>query len=127
MTRTGWWWTALLLGLTACLGDSVPEPRVPLNFVFIIVDDLGWIDTGAYGSTFYETPNIDRLAGDGVRFSQFYAASPVCSPTRASIMTGRHPARVGITNWIGGEQAGMLLQADYLRELPLDEVTIGEA
>ena len=127
MKRAGWWWTALLVGLTACGTEAVPEPRAPLNFVFIIVDDLGWIDTGAYGSSFYETPSIDRLAQDGVRFSQFYAASPVCSPTRASIMTGKHPARVGITNWIGGEQAGMLLQAEYLRELPLEEVTIGEA
>ena len=67
------------------------------NFVFILVDDLGWKDTGCYGSTFYETPNIDKLAEEGVRFTNAYAASPVCSPTRASIMTGKYPARLKIT------------------------------
>ena len=92
-----------------------------------MVDDLGWKDAGVLGSEFYDTPAIDALAASGVRFSRFYSASPVCSPTRASLMTGRHPARVGITNWIGGEQQGMLLQADYLRSLPLEEVTLGEA
>jgi arylsulfatase A-like enzyme len=98
-----------------------------LNVVMIVVDDLGWTDTGAYGSAFYETPNIDRLAASGARFTQFYTASPVCSPTRAGLMTGKHPARVNITNWIGGEQKGRLLQADYERQLGLDEVTLGEA
>jgi arylsulfatase A-like enzyme len=127
MTRAGWWWALLLLMTTACADGSGAAAGEPLSFVFIIVDDLGWIDTGVYGSTFYETPSIDRLAESGARFTQFYTASPVCSPTRASIMTGRHPARVGITNWIGGEQAGMLIQADYLRALPLEEVTMGEA
>ncbi len=97
------------------------------NIVLIIIDDLGWMDTGVYGSSFYETPNIDRLLLSGARFTQFYTASPVCSPTRASIMTGKHPARLQITNWIGGEQSERLLQADYLRQLPLKEVTLGEA
>jgi len=109
------------LVLAAC---SAPAP---LNVVVIVVDDLGWIDTGVYGSTFYDTPNIDRLASEGVRFSQFYTASSVCSPTRASLMTGRHPARLDLTNWIGGEQNGLLNQAEYIRSLPLDEVTVGEA
>jgi arylsulfatase A-like enzyme len=111
-------------------GSDAPAGRAAderLNIVFFIIDDLGWKDTGVYGSTFYETPNIDRLTILGARFTQFYTASPVCSPTRASIMTGKHPARLGITNWIGGEQKGRLLQADYLRQLPLDEVTLGEA
>ncbi len=67
------------------------------NVVFILADDLGWPDLGCYGSTFYETPHIDRLAQRGVRFTQAYAASPLCSPTRASILTGLHPARIGIT------------------------------
>ncbi len=93
----------------------------------IVVDDLGWTDTGVYQSSFYRTPAIDRLAASGVRFTEFYTASPVCSPTRASLMTGRHPARLHLTNWIGGEQHGLLTQADYLRALPLEEVTIGEA
>jgi arylsulfatase A-like enzyme len=95
--------------------------------LLVIVDDLGWRDLGVYGSTFYETPAIDALAAQGVRFTQFYAASPVCSPTRASIMTGKHPARLHITNWIGGEQNGLLQQADYERQLPLEEYTVGEA
>jgi arylsulfatase A-like enzyme len=120
---------ALLLALTGCSGterDSGSESP-PLNIVLFIVDDLGWRDAGVLGSDFYDTPAIDALAASGVRFSRFYSASPVCSPTRASLMTGRHPARVAITNWIGGEQRGRLLQAGYLRQLPLDEVTLGEA
>ena len=103
--------------------DSAPPP----SFVLFLVDDLGWIDSGVYGSTFYDTPHIDRLAAEGARFTQFYAASSVCSPTRASLMTGKHPARLHLTNWIGGEQRGLLLPAEYIRALPLDELTLGEA
>ncbi len=111
---------AILLSLTSC----TPAPRT--NVILFIVDDLGWADTGIYGSSFYETPNIDRLFNNSTRFTSFYAASPVCSPTRASIMSGKHPVRVKITNWIGGEQKGKLIQAEYRRQLPLDEVTIAE-
>ncbi len=110
----------LVVGCTA----EAPTPRP--NVVVILIDDLGWIDTGVYGSAFYETPHIDRLAAEGVRFTQFYTASSVCSPTRASLMTGKHPARLHLTNWIGGEQKGPLLQAEYIRQLPLEEVTLGE-
>ncbi len=113
-----------VLVFAAC---TPPIAERPLNVVLIVIDDLGWTDTGAYGSTFYETPNIDRLAAEGVRFTQFYTASPVCSPTRASLMTGKHPARLDLTNWIGGEQNGLLTQAEYIRRLPLEEVTVGEA
>ena len=70
--------------------------------IFILVDDLGWNDLGYSGSTFYETPNIDKLSKESFQFTNAYAASPVCSPTRASIMTGKHPARVNITDWIPG-------------------------
>ena len=70
------------------------------NIVLILVDDLGWMDLGCQGSTFYETPNIDRLAAQGMRFTNAYAACAVCSPTRAAVMTGRYPARVGVTDWI---------------------------
>jgi len=117
----------LVLGVASCLACSSPEPELPTNVVLIVIDDLGWTDTGVYGSTFYETPNIDALAAGGARFTQFYAASPVCSPTRASLMTGRHPARLDLTNWIGGEQNGLLTQAEYIRQLPHKQVTIGEA
>ena len=95
------------------------DPRP--NFVIFLVDDLGWMDIGANGSSFYETPNIDRLASDGVRFTQAYAASPVCSPTRASILTGKNPARINLTQWIGGPG-----KPDYERNLPLEEVTFPE-
>jgi arylsulfatase A-like enzyme len=113
----------MALGTYSC----TPADPPPLNVVLIVIDDLGWMDSGTYGSTFYETPNIDRLASEGVRFTDFYTASSVCSPTRASLMTGKHPARLDLTNWIGGEQSGLLDQAEYIRELPLSEVTVGEA
>lgn len=74
------------------------------NFVFILADDLGWKDVGCFGSSFYETPNLDRLASEGMRFTQAYAACPVCSPTRASIMTGKYPARLGTTDYFGAPQ-----------------------
>ena len=76
--------------------NTVKKP----NIVFILVDDLGWIDTGCYGSKYYETPNIDKLAAEGIRFTNAYAACAVCSPTRAAVMTGRYPARLGVTDWI---------------------------
>ena len=77
------------------------------NVVFILVDDLGWTDTACYGSRYYDTPNIDRLSSQGMKFTQGYAACAVCSPTRAAVMTGRYPARVGVTDWIRARfQAG---------------------
>ena len=100
------------------------------NFLFFLVDDMGWADIGANGSTYHETPNIDRLASSGMRFTQGYAAGSVCSPTRASIMTGRHPVRVDITDWIPGQPnraTNPLLHPDDRSHLPLEEVTIAEA
>ena len=88
---------------------------------------MGWADLGCTGSTFYETPRLDRLASEGMRFTQAYAACPVCSPTRAALMTGRWPARVRITDYIPGARIGKLLPAAYLHELPHEEVTIAEA
>ncbi len=86
------WFGATLQAVTA----PVPAPTRP-NVLFILADDLGWRDLGCYGSTFHETPNLDRLAARGVRFTQAYAANPLCSPTRASILTGLWPSRIGIT------------------------------
>ncbi|MBT6102973.1 MAG: sulfatase [Verrucomicrobia bacterium] len=100
------------------------------NFLFLLVDDMGWADIGANGSTYHETPNIDRLAKSGMRFTQGYAAGSVCSPTRASIMTGRHPVRVDITDWIPGQAnrpANPLLHPEDRSHLPLEETTIAEA
>ncbi len=82
------------------------------NFVFILVDDLGWADTGCYGSTYYETPNIDRMAREGMRFTNGYAACAVCSPTRAAVMTGRYPARLGVTDWIRASWQGSSVPED---------------
>lgn len=98
------------------------------NIVFILVDDLGWNDLGYSGSTFYETPNIDRLAAQGNVFTNAYSPSPVCSPTRAAILTGRYPSRIGITDWIPGDdpQNRSLLGPKILDQLPLEEVTIAE-
>lgn len=99
----------------------------PPNIVMILIDDLGWADLSCYGSSFYETPNLDRLAGQGMRFTDAYASCPVCSPTRASIMTGKYPATVGITNWIYGFSDGKLKAEAFLNHLPLTETTIASA
>ena len=99
------------------------------NFVFFLVDDMGMMDLGTYGSTFHETPNIDQLAKTGMKFNYGYAACPVCSPTRASIMTGRHPVRVDITDWIPGSsnnKKNKLLHPEDRDNLALKEVTIAE-
>ncbi len=91
------------------------------NIIFILIDDMGWKDLGCYGSTFYETPNIDKLAKEGMLFTDAYAACPVCSPTRASIMSGRYPATVGVTDWIDLGNfhpcKGKLIQAPYFLNL----------
>lgn len=109
----------------------------PPNVVFILADDLGWRDLGCYGSPFYETPNIDRLAASGVQFTNAYAACPVCSPTRASILSGKYPARMDTTDWFGAPQPDNvgkhhtrnkpLLPAPYVEHLPLEETTLAEA
>lgn len=82
------------------------------NFILINVDDLGWKDLGCYGSEIYETPNIDKLASGGVRFTNAYAVCAVCSPTRAAIMTGRYPARLGVTDWIRARFQGGKIPSD---------------
>ena len=102
------------------------------NILFILADDLGWRDLGCYGSSFHETPHLDRLAGQGMVFTDAYAACPVCSPTRASILTGRYPARVGVTDFIdwGGRThplKGRLVDAPYIRHLPLEEKSLASA
>jgi arylsulfatase A-like enzyme len=84
----------LLIGVT-----SFAEDRPP-NFILIFVDDMGWMDLSCQGSDFYQTPHIDRLASGGIRFTDGYAACAVCSPTRAAVQTGRHPHRLGVTDWI---------------------------
>ncbi|MEC5128212.1 sulfatase [Verrucomicrobiales bacterium BCK34] len=98
------------------------------NFIFFLVDDLGWADVGFNGSTFHKTPNIDALAQSGVQFTNGYAAASVCSPTRASILTGRHPVSVNITDWIpGNSDTGKFQKLEDRDNLALEEVTIAEA
>ena len=99
------------------------------NILFIVADDLGWSDLGCYGSTFYETPHLDQLAREGVRFSQAYSAASVCSPTRASLMTGKFPVRTGVTDYIPGlsPKNRKLVTQRTKTELALEEFTVGEA
>src|SRR5690242_3233732 len=110
------------------LRAALPTPKARPNIVFILADDLGYMDIGADNpKTFYETPRIDSLAAKGMRFTAGYAACPVCSPTRASIMTGKYPPRTGITDFIGGNRAGRLRPAPNQDHLALEEVTLAEA
>jgi len=105
---------------------TTSRPKKKTNFVFFLVDDLGWKDLVCYGSSFYETPNIDKLAKGAMRFTNAYAACPVCSPTRASIMSGKYPARLNLTDYLKGRRRGKLNPAEYLDQMPLAEVTIAE-
>jgi len=111
-------------GLAWAGGQARDRP----NVVFILADDLGRGQVGCSGNPFYQTPNIDRLAREGMRFTDAYAACPVCSPTRASIMTGKYPARLHITDFIAGGNFPYerLRQPDWQKFLPLEEFTIAE-
>ena len=127
---------SVVLSMSTCLGKAVTtgnNTQKP-NIVFILVDDLGWADLGCYGSKFYETPNLNCLASEGVRFTNAYASSPVCSPTRASILCGKYPARMDLTDWIPGRQSThkpgpgqKLLCKEFAEEMKLEEYTIAEA
>ncbi len=97
------------------------------NIVLILIDDLGCRDLGCFGSSFYETPRLDALAAEGAKFANAYASCPVCSPTRASIMSGKYPARVGITQFIAGRRNGRVLEAPFLHYLPLTETSVAKA
>ena len=116
----------LACSIHAPMAGARPADRAP-NVVVILADDLGWADVSPNNpDTFYETPNLERLAARGVRFPQGYAAAPVCSPTRAALMTGRHPARTRTTDWFCGQRTGSLLPAEYECRLPLAENTLAE-
>jgi len=117
---------AAAAGLRGPAAGAEPA-RPPLNIVLILADDLGWRDLGCCGSPFYETPAIDRLAAQGMRFAQGYASANVCSPSRASLMTGKVPARLHTTNFFGGNRRGKLLPPEYRQSLPAEETTLAEA
>lgn len=116
--------------LTSCQKPESSNPKP--NVVFFLVDDMGWTDLGCFGSSFYETPNIDKLANQGVKFTNAYASCPVCSPTRASLMCGKYPARINLTDWIKGRQHyrvhknEKLLNKDFEFQMALQEETIAE-
>lgn len=118
----------VMLGALLCFGASHAEQSRP-NVVFILADDLGWMDVAYHGSRFYETPNLDRLAKMGMQFSRAYAAAQVCAPTRGSIMSGKYPARsgfTGLTGQHGKPSKGKLVDADFTPGLPGSEVTLAE-
>ncbi len=126
----------ILMTVTLILTTSVTSISArdqPPNILFILVDDLGWMDLGCYGSTFYETPHTDRLSAEGMRFTQAYAAAPVCSPTRASLMTGKNPARLGFTGHITAilkyryPPEGRIIPPQDHMLLRLEETTLAEA
>ncbi|MCA9071604.1 MAG: sulfatase, partial [Planctomycetaceae bacterium] len=121
--------SAIFAGL--CVNTSAgAAPSDPPNIIVILIDDLGWKDLGCYGSTFYKTPNIDKLASQGVRFTDGYAACAVCSPTRAAMLTGKYPARLMLTEWLPSgrwDPKSKLRSGRFLRALPLEEVTLAEA
>lgn len=98
------------------------------NVLFILVDDLGWKDIGCYGDEFHKTPNIDSLAANGMRFTNAYAACPICGPSRAAIMTGKFPSTSGFVDNFTSELNGAILQRTAVRQvLDLKEVTLAEA
>lgn len=112
------------VALSGAMSDAAERPSI----VFLLVDDMGFMDIGANNpQTFYETPNIDALAADGMRFTQGYAANPVCSPTRFSIMTGKYPSRVGATNFFSGTREGKFRPAELNDCMSPDEVTLAES
>ena len=138
MNKNNIWNLALLLILMmAAAGCKTTKKEIQKpNVVFILADDLGYHDLSCTGSTYYETPNIDRIAAEGMEFTQGYAACQVCSPSRASIMSGRFPSRHGITDWIGARTGeawrtlgrhNQLLPPEYVRHLPHEYVTLPEA
>jgi len=125
--------TALLLAPLAGLhAADIQKPATAgkPNIVLFLIDDLGWRDLGCQGSTFYRTANIDRLATEGVRFTDAYAACAVCSPTRAAILTGKYPARLLLTDWLPAGRwnpKSKLREGRFVRALPLEEITLAEA
>jgi len=127
MTTLAAWIVAALVLQGICAPNLNAKSSRPPNLVLILADDLGWTDLGCFGSDLYETPNIDRLAKRGVRFTNAYAACHVCSPTRASLLTGKSPARLHLTDYIpGGKDRGMR-SPEWTKFLPSGERTLAEA
>ena len=123
------WRSALLLLTTLVCCQAADSAGRPPNLIVILADDLGWADLGCYGSQFYQTPRLDRMAREGIRFTDAYAASTVCSPSRAALMTGKFPARLHLTDFIPGraiKSDQKLRRPDFEQNLPLRELTLAE-
>ena len=122
--------SSILIIMTGLFAAPVQSQETkPLNIVFFLVDDLGWSDVACYGSSFYETPAIDQLARDGMLFDNAYSTCHVCSPSRASILTGKYPARTNLTEWLGGRperEYEPLHHGEKLTALPAEEQTLAE-
>ena len=118
----------LILGITlSVVACSELHSQQKPNVIFFLVDDLGQRDVGCYGSEFYETPAIDQLALEGMLFDNAYATCHVCSPSRASILTGKYPARTNLTEWLGGRPERdyeKLHHGEKLTALPDSEQTL---
>ncbi|HVV99245.1 MAG TPA: sulfatase, partial [Planctomycetaceae bacterium] len=122
--------TLLAVALAGCFTSALSAAENKPNVILIVADDLGGVDLGCYGSKFHRTPNLDRLAAEGMRFSESYAACPVCSPTRAALLTGKWPARLHLTDWLPGrpDMPSQKLNRPKIRQqLPLEEITLAEA
>src|SRR5689334_11998256 len=115
----------ITLPSTSLLSHAGEKTKRP-NVIVILADDLGWTDLACYGSDLHQTPHLDRLAKNGMRFNQNYSACTVCSPTRAALLTGKYPARLHITDWIPGLMPDnpKLLVPDWTKFLPTTETTI---
>ncbi|MCG8310812.1 MAG: sulfatase [Cytophagales bacterium] len=123
-------YTEIAVLFVACIAlNSCSNPVKKTNIILFFIDDLGWTDLGCYGSDLYETPNIDKLASEGVRFTNAYSACTVCSPSRAALMTGKYPARLHLTDWIRGYKPPnpKLIIPDWQMYLDTAEVTIAKA
>ena len=127
-------WRSIVCGAVVALAAALPLAAAPAtaehpNVILILVDDLGLTDLGCYGSQFYQTPNINRLAARGVKFTQAYSACTVCSPTRASLLTGQYPARLHLTDWIEGHDRpfAKLRPPDWRMFLPPGEMNLAKA
>lgn len=118
---------ALVIITTVAVSASEPDSNSSPNVVVFLVDDLGYMDIGANNpDCFYETPSIDALSKSGLRFTNGYAANPVCSPTRFSLMTGKYPTRVGATNFFTGNRKGKFMGAELSNRMPLEEITLAQ-
>lgn len=120
----------MLVACSLVVCGHISQAAEQPNVILVVTDDLGWADLGCYGSTYHRTPQLDRLAAGGKRFTQAYAACPVCSPTRAALMTGKVPGRLHLTDWLPGRgdmPTQRLLRPEFRQQLPLEEVTVAEA